>query len=409
MNPVVIIPTYWGSPSELATYDHATPLDAQEPELARCLASLEQVRGIPRTILLVVAPKNEEVAARARVEVLACEHPGLTPLIIGGPEARLVAAAVADIAPAMPEGVSLRGYGAIRNLGLVVAGILGHDVAVFLDDDEVCLDANFMVEALYGLGHVTRQNIPVVAKTGYFIDANESPYAARAKSRWADAYWTKRQDFNVWMRRAQNATRISKSNVVCGGCLALTSMVYTSVAFDPFITRGEDLDYLFNLRLYGLEMWFDNEWCVQHLPPVKPEGPARFERDVYRWYYEREKLNFAMGQVHLNQVTPLSLMPYPGPWISSELDRRVQQTVLRHSIVGPNRAAYARMSRGGIAAAKANALEHASSYLEFQSYWPHVMHTLWNDASLAMRLCATGVPAALKRPHINPDDLIREE
>ena len=32
------------------------------------------------------------------------------------------------------------------------------------------------------------------------------------------------------------------------------------VAFDPWITRGEDTDYLLNLRMYGADVWFDNKW-----------------------------------------------------------------------------------------------------------------------------------------------------
>ena len=55
MNATVVIPTYWAGDDACAnapgTYDHSTRLNADNPELDRCLASLEQVRDIPRIIL----------------------------------------------------------------------------------------------------------------------------------------------------------------------------------------------------------------------------------------------------------------------------------------------------------------------------------------------------------------------
>ena len=28
----------------------------------------------------------------------------------------------------------------------------------------------------------------------------------------------------------------------------------------PWIVRGEDLDYMLDLRMYGSDIWFDNKW-----------------------------------------------------------------------------------------------------------------------------------------------------
>ena len=35
--------------------------------------------------------------------------------------------------------------------------------------------------------------------------------------------------------------------------------------------QGEDLDFLFNMRLAGMDVWFDNAWVVKHLPPHQAE------------------------------------------------------------------------------------------------------------------------------------------
>lgn len=184
------------------------------------------------------------------------------------------------------------------------------------------------------------------------------------------------------MKKALSGTRISRSNYVCGGLMALHARAFTRVAFDPFITRGEDLDYLFNMRMFGYDVWFDNEWTVRHLPPESEKRSPRFMQDVYRWYYERAKLTFAAHQKELISVTAASLMPYPGPWISRELDDRVRKTAMVRSMFTHEHEGYLRIWRHGIAEAQAYARQNAASYLRFQSFWPKIMDGLWRDAQL---------------------------
>ena len=121
MNPAIVIPSYWARDDlptdigELGTYDHVTPVDKPLPELEMCLASLDKVRGVLRTIVLLVAPPDCEASARARVEGICRMHPGLNPMIVGQEEARLVRRVINSVAPSLSaELVSLRGYGAIR-------------------------------------------------------------------------------------------------------------------------------------------------------------------------------------------------------------------------------------------------------------------------------------------------------
>ena len=308
MNPVIVIPTYWsGDTASLnspGAYDHTTAPDTSAPELDRCLASLEEVRRLPRVVVLLVCPQGASSSVEKRVRAVLDRHPSIDTLLICDRHASAIMDRVSQLAPkAEGETISLRGYGAIRNMGLAVAAILGHDAVVFLDDDEVVLAPDFMDKALYALGAETRQGLPILAKSGYFYNAQGSPLADTTKkmglgSRW----WTKRIEFNRWMSRALKATRISRSNYVCGGCFALHARAFTRVAFDPFITRGEDLDYLFNMRLMGMDVWFDNTWVVKHLPPRQVEESSRFMQNVYRWYYERTKLQYAARRPDLNHA-----------------------------------------------------------------------------------------------------------
>ncbi len=404
MNPVIVIPSYWSKTDDIVpvgdigVYDHSTPISKPLPELETCLRSLEQVRGVLRVIVLVVAPPAYADSARARVDGICRQHPNLNPLVIGRPEAQQVIRMVERVSPALEgEPCSLRGYGAIRNMGLAVAAALGHDVVVFLDDDEVALDEDFLIDAVYGIGLETRQGLPIQAKSGYFIDRHDSPFADVSKPRWCDRWWSKRVEFNEWMHKALSTTRISRSNYVCGGCFVLGAEAFCNVAFDPQITRGEDLDYLFNLRMYGFDVWFDNRWFVRHLPPKVPSHAARFLQNVYRWTYEVKKLRASRGIIGLHQVTPASLEPYPAPWINeTELRRRIFRTALARTIAGPERRAYLRVLLHGRVEAQTWADSVARGYFSFQTYWPKIMASLWDDRALARTLVRMGTPRALE-------------
>ena len=389
MKPAIIIPTYWAQAREkqakrkVGAYDHTTPLDAQNPDLETCLVSLEQVRGVLRVIILLVVDRDYEKQARARVDAICREHPNLSPLVIGSAEGRYIKDAVSDIAPDVSgEPVSLRGYGAIRNMGLVVAAVLGYYIAVFMDDDETAVDENFLIDAVYGLGNVNRQDLPIDAKSGYFLDTNGSCYADVEHPRWADKYWAKRSEFNEWMHIAQESTRISHSQYVCGGCFALHANAFSRIAFDPYITRGEDMDYLINMRMHGREVWFDNQWYVKHNPPETTSAASRFLQDVYRWSYEYEKVRFSNTQRDLHIITRQSLEPYPAPWLSQEVFERIKKTSFRHALVDREHFTYFTIWASGRFEARRWARRHAQSYLQFQTFWPRIMASLWSRTDI---------------------------
>ena len=398
MNPAIVIPSYWaegdqpGALGERGVYDYTTPIDKPLPELESCLSSLEQVRGVIRVIVLVVAPPECEDSARARVESICRAHPTLGTLVVGAREAAHVERAVGRMAHHVTgETVSLRGYGAIKNMGLAVAAIFGHDVVVFLDDDEVVLDEDFLINAVYGLGSLTRQNLKILAKSGFFIDRFDSPYAEPSDA-WSEKYWSKAVDFNRVMERAQTSpSRITRSNHLCGGCCALHAEAYSRVPFDPYITRGEDLDYVLNLRALGLDAWFDNAWYVRAQPPEEmAPTPSIFMQDVHRWLYEYRKLDALNSRRDLRTITSESLKPYPGNWLSQDVRRRVFQTALRRLVTGPDRLSYLRILTRGRYDADRFAQSASTRYLSFAMVWPSIVAALWGDPLLQGALRRTG-------------------
>ena len=80
MNPTIVIPTYWADDEAHANapgvYDHSTKLNATNPELDRCLASLEQVRDICPAFALSAA------AAAVAIPVGALGLPAIGTVVV---------------------------------------------------------------------------------------------------------------------------------------------------------------------------------------------------------------------------------------------------------------------------------------------------------------------------------------
>lgn len=387
MNPVIIIPTYFISNRKRQTagakmqFDHATSI-SDEGTLARCLESLGQVDGVGQILILVGGDQSVAERAANVVHATAQRFPSLHTAVIGNTEIDLVKQRMDQLGlSSVSHAVGLDGYGAIHNLGLVLTHALGFDAAVFIDDDEVVEDPEFLSKAMYGLGKMTRSGVPILAKTGYYLNESGS-YKATGGTDWYDRHWQQVDLFNEWIEQAMAGKRISRTNRVCGGCLALHAEAYKRVAFDPWIPRGEDLDYMLNLRMYGGDIWFDNQWCLRHLPPSTGNEGARFRQDVFRWMYEYRKMEFSRAQIDLLQIKPSSLQPYPGPLLEEGVEKRLRKTAQMRSLARPNKAEY----RSAAAATRGEAAEYATEncgkYFELQRAWPELMARMGGDVVL---------------------------
>ena len=390
MNPVVLIPTYVSASRRsqggavTTTYDHATPLSS-EGELPRCLDSLRCVRGLGTVVILVAAEAAIENQAASKIRGIVSQFPDLDIVVVGAPEAALVRQRMEQLGIITHGEVGLSGYGAVRNMGLLMANVLGFDAAVFVDDDEVIDDEAFLERAMYGLGKLTRRGVPILAKTGYYLNDQDS-YLSRRSTKWYDRYWEQGKAFNAWITRAMRGPRLSRSNHVCGGCLALHKEAFKRVSFDPWISRGEDLDYMLDLRMYGSDIWFDNTWVLRHLPPKTPREGMRFRQDIFRWLYEYRKLEYARTQIDLMQIKPQSLLPYPGPFLTADVVKRIRRTALLRSIGRPDGKGYREAAKAASNEAAHYAESHCGKYFEFQFMWPTLMLRMENDAILRTAL-----------------------
>ena len=388
MNPVVIIPTYiagkrgkMSGASVISVYDHMTQL-GQPGELPRCLESLQHVNNVGQILILVVA--DPEVAGKAadKVRKIADSFADLDVTVIGTDEMALVQQRMMQLGMGkLQREISLEGYAPVRNLGLVLAGALGFDSCVFIDDDEIIDDPDFMSKAVYGLGKLTRNGVPILAKTGFYFNS-EGSYLSKSQDKWYNRFWQQGKAFNEWIEKAMRGLRLTRSNHVCGGCLALHREAFKRLSFDPWITRGEDLDYMLDLRMYGSDIWFDNKWSLRHLPPRTTSEGMRFRQDIYRWLYEYRKMEYSRTQIDLLQVKPASLEPYPGPFLQPSVGWRIRVTAILRSWACPDKKAYRHAAKAARNDAESYAQHNCSKYFEFQHVWPELMSRIENDEPL---------------------------
>ena len=383
MNPVILIPVFISARRHAevgqvtSTYDHTTSLSSQG-ELPRCLDSLRKVRGLGHIVILVAAEPSIENQAASKARSIAEYFSDLSITVVGAPELALIRQRMEQLGVPVRNEIGLSGYGAVRNLGLLVANMLDFDAAVFLDDDSVVEDEAFLEKAMYGLGKLTRRGVPILAKTGDYLN-EEGSFLSNKPTKWYDHFWQQGKAFNAWITKAMAGPRLSRSNHVCGGCLALHKEAFRRVSFDPWVARGEDLDYMLDLRMYGSDIWFDNQWVMRHLPPATPREGLRFRQDIFRWLYEYRKIEYARTQIDLLQIKPQSLQPYPGPFLESNITKRIRRTALLRSIGRPDGRGYRQAAKSATGEAAKYAETHCSKYFEFQFKWPAIMSRFEND------------------------------
>jgi hypothetical protein len=263
----------------------------------------------------------------------------------------------------------------------MAAAVLGCDSVVFLDDDQVITDPQFLVRAAEGLGAQLKDGRSVLAKSGYYTD-EEGRYQGQSTPRFADMFWRKDEAFNEALSIVAAPPRIKPSPIAFGGCFALHRDMFVNVSFDPWVMRGEDVDYVINARMHGGDVFLDGEWSVVHNPPKLPSEALQFRQDVYRFVYEHRKIEFAKSQVDLRQVTPESMMPFPGQFLGSSVGWRAWMTAVLRGLTSKEGGRYLRVARSALREAGDYARENCQNYYDFQRRWPLMMDRIWDDVAL---------------------------
>ncbi|GAH27337.1 unnamed protein product [marine sediment metagenome] len=118
--------------------------------------------------------------------------------------------------------------------------------------------------------------------------------------------------------------RLKPTPFIFGGNMVLHHDTVMKVPFDPLITRGEDIDFLINLRINRITLWLDRELYIKHVPP-KIFRPAwrSLREDIKRFLYERKKV---IDHEEIEGVGWKELMPYPGTFLGPDLEERIIRT-----------------------------------------------------------------------------------
>ena len=201
-------------------------------------------------------------------------------------------------------------YPKIRNSGLIVAQLLGVGAVLFMDNDEVVRDPRFLsiVEEFLDRDH---DGIHVSGKAGFYVEPDGS-ILLRKDTPWWKFSWDKISLMNqVFQRIIDSNTRLVRSPIILGGNLAIHSSLFQKVPFDPFIPRGEDIDYQINAEIFGLHILFDKEQVIHHLHPERGETflLGELRGDIRRFLYERAKVRGYPG---------IDLDPYPGYFLKAD-------------------------------------------------------------------------------------------
>jgi len=328
----MVIPSYWGRRKEEghrktdAVYDHPTPLD-EEGTLGRILESLSILRNKDFSLVVIgvpVAPDIERDAEARISSILKETKPEVETLFFSYPHLEklhryLIDHGKEDFLPLL----QLKGYPSIRNLCIFLPHLLGSEVAVLIDDDEIFEDEQFMDKALEFIGQ-EHNGQKVLALAGYYLNPDNDFFLHKEVLPWM-TYWNKIDCMNRAFEKIINkGPRLKETPFVFGGNAVLHRDLFMKVPFDPQVSRGEDIDFLINAKIFGFSFFLDNELSIKHDAPPKTHPKWKQVReDIYRFVYERCKLLGQKPAPNVVQVTAEELDPYPGEFLKGDLEQRI--------------------------------------------------------------------------------------
>ncbi len=327
---VIVIPTYWRRPNSFKDtdliYDHPTPLD-QQGTLKRAIESTDVLRCKEFPLMIIAVANAEDIKEEVekkvfdiilksdvQVPVYLFSYSHLNSLLL------LIDKIVGSEFTYL---LSLKGYPNIRNMCLFMAHILDSETVILIDDDEVFEDPDFIEKALEFIGKEINSDF-IGAIAGYYVQPHGGWRLKSDQQPWT-VYWNTAEKMNeAFERFIGTPPRLKVTPFAFGGNMVIHKKVFTEIPFDPNITRGEDIDYIINMKMFGYKCYLDNTLSIRHLPPPKPYPIWRQMReDILRFLYEREKLRKQKEIKDMYYVRVEELDPYPGAFLREDLEEKI--------------------------------------------------------------------------------------
>ena len=332
MKATMVIPSYWGRKKDEgwiqtdSVYDHPTPLD-EEGTLGRILDSFSILnnRNFNCVILGVATAEDIQEAVEQKLSSIIRDAKLEIPTYLYSySQQRIIHRHLAqNNLDELNALVQLDGYSNVRNQCLLLPHILGSEIAVLIDDDEIFEDPNFMDKAQEYIGK-TVDDERMLAIAGYYINPDNDFLLNRDVQAWM-TYWNKIDCMNrAFKKFISEGPRIKETPFAFGGNLVIHHDLFTQVPFDPSIPRGEDIDFLINARMFGYKTYLDNQLSIKHdAPPKTYPVWRRVREDLLRFVFEKNKLDAQTDIPRMDRVFPEDLDPYPGEFLKGDLEEKI--------------------------------------------------------------------------------------
>ena len=338
MKTTMVIPSYWAREHALGTretdavYDHPTPLD-EEGTLKRALESLSILEDKDFNLVVIAVANSEDIAERVEgkvSDIISSVPSDIPAYLFSHSHLRRVHNTLKQAGgECFCETLKLMGYSNIRNLCLFLPHVLGSDIAVLIDDDEAFEDPTFISKAREFIGRTLDDEF-IGAVAGYYLQPDGDWRVKREKSEWMK-YWDKIDRMNeAFEQIIGRGPRLKETPFVFGGNMIVHREIFTRIPFDPNVTRGEDIDFLINMRMFGHKFFLDNTLSIKHLPPPKSHPTwKQLREDIYRFVFERAKLRDQVAAVEgMVSVSAEELSPYPGAFLKDDLEEKITRACM---------------------------------------------------------------------------------
>jgi len=391
---LLAVPTYWTHPEgrgpEEVFFDHPTPLHTPGT-LRRTLDSLIPLVDSGVSVAVVAATATPELgpAVETWVREILTSPPLPYPVVWFFPSHLTL---LQDFLhrqgkEAWVDLLSLDGYGAIRNLTLVLANLLEAEVLVSLDDDEVIEDEEFLSKISADLAFLGQKH-PVFGLAGPYENEDRQVMVPEPQTPWG-MVWPKLRLMNQTVAGLLDRKELlPRTPLALGGNMALPAKLFRRLPFDPQIPRGEDVDYVANAAMWGIPFFFDKNLRVLHLPPEKPHPTwLKLRQDLRRFAYARRKLREQELHPEMVRVSPLELAPYPGNFLTDELEKKAYHShallALEYLAAGDAEGARETLQNLCLFQQETSCPENAfRAYLDLTSRWQE-LQTWLADAEIA--------------------------
>ncbi|MCD6569917.1 MAG: hypothetical protein J7L53_04365 [Deltaproteobacteria bacterium] len=389
MQVTMAIPSYWARESKVgwrkgdAIYDHPTPLDS-EGTLLRAIQSVEGLKDKDFQLIIIAVATAEDIETKVEnkvINIIKSVSPaiGVEVLLFGHSHLMQIHdLLISDGKKEYASLLKLQGYSNIRNLCMFIPHILGSEVALLIDDDEVFEDPSFISKAKEFIGKSIKER-DVNAVAGYYLQPDGDYHLKKTLHPWMK-YWDQYDRMNeAFDKIIGTEPRLKDTPFVFGGNMVIHRDLFTVVPFDPNVPRGEDIDFLINAKMFGFTFFLDNQLSIKHLPPPKANPTwVQLREDIYRFAYERAKIEHQRQIRGMTRVYPEDFDPYPGCFLKRDLEKKIEKSckVLSEEYLAQGDRKGSEEALNNIALAKTDAVPKYDPFqrlCELQKRWQELM------------------------------------